>query len=152
MSLVEVPSLLLSDGNKIPMLGLGTYDSTDEQELITAVKTSISAGYRHFDCAYFYNNENIIGKAIHESIAESKGNLRREDFYIVSKCWNTFHSRENVFDCLDKILANLKFDYIDLYLIHWPFGLQENGDLIPLDEKGFTINSDIHFNETYQVL
>jgi diketogulonate reductase-like aldo/keto reductase len=133
------------------MLGLGTYDSRDEQELITAIKSAINAGYRHFDCAYFYENENIIGKAFHESIAESNGTLKREDLYVVSKCWNTFHSRDNVFLCLDRILSNFKFDYIDLYLIHWPFGFKENEGLMPLDENSKAIDSGVHFVETYKV-
>jgi aldehyde reductase len=148
----SIPILKLSDGNKIPILGLGTYDSRDEQELITAVKTAINAGYRHFDCAYFYENENIIGRAIHESIDESNGNLKRQDFYIVSKCWNTFHSKENTKNCCEKILNNFQFDYIDLYLIHWPFGFQENGSLMPLDGNGNGIDSGVHFIETYKVI
>lgn len=148
---VEIPSITLVDGTKMPFLGLGTYDSVDENEIINAVKTAINAGYRHFDCAYFYGNEHLIGKAIHQSIAESNGALKREDFFIVSKCWNTFHSRENVFNCLNKILDSFKFAYLDLYLIHWPFGMKENSELLPLDEKGQAIDSGVHYTETYQV-
>ena len=145
----SVPNLKLSDGNSIPMLGLGTYDSKDEQELITAVKSAIDAGYRHFDCAYFYENEEIIGRALHQSIAESRGALKREDFYIVSKCWNTFHSRDSVIECLNRILVNFKCDYIDLYLIHWPFGFKENDGLMPLNSKsGKAIDSGVHYIET----
>ena len=147
-----IPNLKFSAANEIPILGLGTYDSRDEQELITAVKTAVNAGYRHFDCAYFYENEQIIGKALHESINESNGSLKRQDFYIVSKCWNTFHSKENTKICCQKILDNFKFDYIDLYLIHWPFGFQENGSFMPLDENGNGIDSGVHFTETYKVM
>ena len=123
---IEIPSFELSDGSKMPMIGLGTYDSTDEAELSTAIKSAIYAGYRHIDCALFYQNESIIGKAIHEKIAESNGKLRREDFFVVSKCWNNFHSAAGVNECLEKILNSFKFDYIDLYLVHWPMGFEVN--------------------------
>ena len=92
--------------------------------LVTAVKTAIKAGYRHFDCAYIYFNEQHIGKGIRESIAESNGKLKREDFFIVSKCWNTCHSKAKVGKCLEGILERLGLDYLDLYLIHWPMGFK----------------------------
>jgi aldehyde reductase len=90
--------------------------------------------------AYFYQNEHIIGKAIHESIAESNGCLKREDFYIVSKCWNNFHSKERVPVCLDITLKRFGFDYLDLYLIHWPMGFK-----VRLARSGFAF----HFNSLF---
>jgi aldehyde reductase len=88
MSQVQVPVRELSNGYKIPIVGLGTYKADKPEELTLAIKEAIKAGYRHFDCAYIYFNEGIIGKAIRESIQESNGKLKREDFFIVSKCWN----------------------------------------------------------------
>lgn len=85
---------------------------------------AVKSGYRHFDCAYIYYNEQHIGKGIKEAIAESNGQLKREDFFIVSKCWNTFHSRKKVKQALDDILKRLEMDYLDLYLIHWPMGFK----------------------------
>ena len=106
--------------------------------LVTAVKTAIKAGYRHFDCAYIYFNEQHIGKGIRESIAESNGKLKREDFFIVSKCWNTCHSKAKVGKCLEGILERLGLEYLDLYLIHWPMGFKVRFVLI-LSMKIFTL-------------
>jgi diketogulonate reductase-like aldo/keto reductase len=103
----------------MPQIGLGTFNEENEQILVDAVKSAVKTGYRHFDCAYFYNNEQHIGRGIREAIAESNGQLKREDFFIVSKCWNNFHSRAKTRECLDRILSRFQFDYIDLYLIHW---------------------------------
>jgi diketogulonate reductase-like aldo/keto reductase len=94
--------------------------------LVTAVKSAIASGYRHFDCAYIYHNEEHIGRAIRESIAESNGQLKREDFFIVSKCWNNYHDKDRVGQSIDACLARFGFDYLDLYLIHWPMGFKVN--------------------------
>jgi diketogulonate reductase-like aldo/keto reductase len=77
-----------------------------------------------FDPAWLYGNEDAIGQAIKEAIAESNNQLKREDLFIVSKVWNTHHSRELVRKCLNETLNNLGTDYIDLYLIHWPVSIQ----------------------------
>jgi len=79
----------------------------------------VKIGYRHFDLAWLYGNEDVIGAALRSSIEESNGTLKREDFFLVSKVWNTFHSKELVRECLNETLTKLGFDYIDLYLIHW---------------------------------
>ena len=120
----KIPFAKLVNGMKIPMLGLGTYKEVDKNKLINAVKTAINGGYRHIDCAYIYFNEQHIGKAIKEAIQESNNKLNRQDLFIVSKCWNTFHSRNKVPQCLDISLKNLGLSYLDLYLIHWPFGFK----------------------------
>lgn len=92
--------------------------------MIDAVKAAVKAGYRHFDCALCYYNEQHIGKGIKEAIAESNGQLKREDFFIVSKCWNTYHSKAKVAECIKGTLERLGMDYLDLYLIHWPMGFK----------------------------
>ncbi len=68
----------------------------------------------------------MIGQAIKEAIAESNGKLKREDLYVVSKLWNTFHSKDLVDVALSETLSNFDLDYIDLYLIHWPMGFKVN--------------------------
>jgi diketogulonate reductase-like aldo/keto reductase len=91
---------------------------------VNAIKSAIKSGYRHFDCAYVYHNEEHIGQAIKESIQESNGKLKREDFFLVSKCWNTFHTREKARKCLEDCLKRLQTDYLDLFLVHWPMGFK----------------------------
>lgn len=142
-----------ADGVEFPATGLGTFRSTDSVQLKTAIKTAISVGYRHFDCAWLYANEDVIGKALAESIAESNGALKREDFFLVSKVWNTFHSKEQVGVALNKTLSDLNVDYLDLYLVHWPMGFKENtGEAFPKDSHGKTIYSDVNYLETYHAL
>ena len=85
------------------------------------MKHAIKIGYRHIDCAWVYGNEDVIGQAIKESIAESGGKLRRENFYIVSKLWNTFHSKHLVPGVFAESLSKLGVDYIDLYLMRKNF-------------------------------
>lgn len=83
---------------------------------------AIDLGYRHFDCAYVYRNEKEVGEAIASKIAQ--GIVRREELYITSKLWNTFHRPGAVESALRKSLQNLGLTYLDLYLIHWPFAFK----------------------------
>lgn len=148
----QVPSVKLNNNKSIPIIGLGTYNEEDANVLVNAIKAAVKVGYRHFDCAYFYNNEEHIGRGIRESIQESNGQLKREDFFIVSKCWSSYHSKAKTRECLNKILEKFQLDYIDLFLIHWPMSFQEGGDPIPIGSDGKVILSDIHFIETYQAM
>lgn len=145
----KTPLVNLSDGKSVPIVGLGTWKSKPG-EVKQAVKDAIDAGYRHFDCAFMYQNENEIGEALQEKIGD--GSVKREDLFITSKCWNTFHSRDKVFECLKKSLSLLKLDYLDLYLIHWPLGYKEDGELIPKDENGKLLYSDIDYLETWKAM
>jgi len=141
-----------SNGLEIPVLGLGTYKEENEEVLIKAIKSAIQSGYRHFDCAHIYFNEQHIGKAIRGSFAESNGSLKREDFFITSKCWNTFHSTQKVHLCLDQIIERLGLEYLDLYLIHWPMGFKEDAGDYPMGEDGKMIASDVHYLDTYKAM
>ncbi|KAJ8940456.1 hypothetical protein NQ318_007157, partial [Aromia moschata] len=112
-----------------------------------AVKDAIDAGYRHFDCAWIYGNEAEIGTALRAKIEE--GAVKREELYIVSKLWNNFHAKEKVVPMLKETLKNFQLDYIDLYLVHWPFGFKETSGLLPIDE-GEAAFSDVDYLETWQ--
>ncbi len=114
-----VPFKTLSTGDKIPVIGLGTFgsDNYDAETIAQAVKTAIKMGYRHIDCASVYGNEKEIGVALKEVIAE--GIVTREELWITSKVWNNMH-KEVVKSCKQS-LADLQLHYLDLYLVHWPF-------------------------------
>lgn len=149
----NIQSIKLNDGRDFPMVGLGTFRAVDEEGFAKAIKAAVEAGYRHFDCAWLYKNEAIIGKALKECIAESNGSLKREDFFLCSKVWNTFHSEAQVEVALNETLKDLQVDYVDLYLIHWPMGFKDGStEAFPKNENGKTIYSDVNYLETYRAL
>ncbi|MDN5210689.1 aldo/keto reductase [Fulvivirgaceae bacterium BMA12] len=127
------------NGDKMPMLGLGTWKAAPGQ-VYDAVREAIKIGYRHFDCAAIYRNEEEIGQAFEDVFAA--GEVTREELWITSKLWNNAHGEENVLSALQKTLADLRLSYLDLYLIHWPVALKpevlfpESGtDFFSLEEK-----------------
>jgi len=136
----------LNNGFDMPVLGLGTYKS-NPGEVEKAVSCAIDIGYRHFDCAWFYGNEAEIGKALKEKINEGK--VKREELFITSKLWSNFHAKEKVVPMLKETLAAFQMDYIDLFLIHWPFAFKEEAALWPKNE-GKSAYSDIDYIETWK--
>ncbi len=114
-----VPQRTLSNGSVIPAVGIGTFgsDNYSNETIAEALKIAVRNGYRHIDCAAVYGNEAEIGTAIAELIAE--GAVTREELWITSKLWNDQH--DNVIEACKKSLSDLKLDYLDLYLVHWPF-------------------------------
>ncbi|KAJ8680124.1 hypothetical protein QAD02_015911 [Eretmocerus hayati] len=125
----KVPEITLSDGNKVPALGLGTWQGTNNpREVEDAVKLAIDAGYRHFDCASVYGNETEIGRAIRDKIKE--GVVRREDLYVVTKLWNDEHAQKCVASACRRSLKKLGLKYLDLYLVHWPFSHPDEIDFV----------------------
>lgn len=109
--------LTFRNGDKIDAIGLGTWKS-EPGEVGQAVREAIKTGYRHIDCAWIYQNENEIGEAFQAAISE--GDVKREDLFITSKLWNSFHAPGDVEKAVRESLDALQLDYLDLYLIHWP--------------------------------
>ena len=114
-----VPKVTLASGDTIPAVGLGTFgsDNYTAEVIADAVYKAVKAGYRHIDCAAVYGNEKEIGGALKALFDE--GVVKREDLWITSKVWNDRHD-DVVGACKDS-LAALGLEYLDLYLVHWPF-------------------------------
>lgn len=144
----KVGKVKLNNGLLMPILGLGTWQSPDN-EVYEAVKTAIEVGYRHIDCAYCYGNEVPVGRAINDAISE--GLVKREELFVVSKLWLTFFTRERVREGLRRSLTNLGLDYLDLYLIHWPISLAQVDDKIFTgDANGYAIDGEVDFVDTWK--
>lgn len=109
--------MLQGTNDKMPAIGLGTWLS-ESGEVYEATKIAIDAGYRHIDEAWIYGNEEEVGKALAEKMAD--GTVKREELWITSKLWNSFHRPELVRKHLQESLTRLRLDYLDLYLVHFP--------------------------------
>ncbi|XP_038597230.1 prostaglandin F synthase 1-like [Tachyglossus aculeatus] len=134
MNFVTARHMLLNDGNKIPVLGFGTFglmNAISEGEM--AVKKAIEVGFRHIDGASLYENEREVGRAIQAKIAD--GTVTREDIFYTGKLWSSCHYPTSVRPALEETLKNLQLDYLNLYIIHWPVTLKPGMDLEVLKKK-----------------
>lgn len=111
--MTAVPTLKLNSGYSIPQLGLGVF-RVEEDTTKRLVLDALEIGYRHIDTAWIYGNEEGVGAALAEC------GIPREDLFITSKLWNTFHGTTEPAAGLADSLEKLGLDYLDLYLIHWP--------------------------------
>ncbi|HMP75507.1 MAG TPA: aldo/keto reductase [Kiritimatiellia bacterium] len=115
-----VPYQETCTGARIPAIGLGTFgsDHASPDLIAEAVREALCLGYRHIDCASVYGNEHAIGPVLEAAVRDG---LPREQLWITSKLWNDKHAEADVIPSCRKSLADLKLDYLDLYLVHWPF-------------------------------
>jgi 2,5-diketo-D-gluconate reductase A len=121
--MANVPSLTLNDGNEIPQLGFGVFQ-IDPSETAEAVSRALEVGYRHIDTAEMYGNEREVGEAIRAS------GLGRDDVYVTSKLNNAYHEPDDARRAFEETLSALGFDFVDLFLIHWPLPTLYGGDFV----------------------
>lgn len=133
-----LPSIALSSGTRMPLFGLGTWQS-GKDEVRKAVVAALEAGYKAIDGAAGYGNENEVGDALADCVA--RGVVTREEVFLTSKLWAADFWPEKAMAALDKTLAELKTPYLDLYLVHWPY---------PIDTaKGATFNGPPELRSGY---
>ena len=131
---------VLNNGDgEIPALGFGTLVS-DSRETRNATTAAIEVGFRHLDCAERYRNEEEVGAALKELLAN--GTVRREDLFVTTKLWNNNHRPERVKPALQASLNRLGLEVVDLYLVHTPFAFKPGDDQDPRDPNGAVVYDD----------
>lgn len=121
--MTEVPTIELNDGARIPQLGFGVFQ-IEPDETAGAVKQALEIGYRHIDTAEMYQNEKGVGQGVRDS------GIDRGEVFITSKLNNGFHNPDDARRAFDETLNALGFDYVDLFLIHWPLPTLYDGDYV----------------------
>lgn len=132
-------SVTLNNGVIMPLFGLGTWQSPEE-ETIEAVKAAIACGYTHIDTATIYGYEQAVGKGIKES------GIERDKLFVTTKLWNTMHHPDDVEEALDYSLNQLNLNYVDLWLMHYPCA----NDRAAFEKDGSYIKVDIDYCETWK--
>lgn len=140
-----------SDGHKAPALAFGMWQ-IDAHQVKDVLPEALNVGYRHIDTAYSYSNEGAIGDVLQDYFASGK--LKREDVFIATKLWLTMLGKDDVKTGIDESLRRLKVQYLDLVMIHGPFGLKNrhDGTLFPMDSEGNFELENCDLRETWQAL
>ena len=141
-----VKTLAYLNGDEMPILGLGTWQSEPGQ-VHDAVREAIRIGYRHIDCAMVYGNVMEIGNAIRDAINE--GQVTRKELWITSKPWCNSHGRDSVESALKKTLQDLGLAYLDLYLIHWPIPIKPS-TVFPSSAADFEQPAEVPIRSTWE--
>ncbi|CAO2595133.1 Aldo-keto reductase family 1 member C15 [Lemmus lemmus] len=153
MDLKHSRSVKLNDGNLMPVLGFGTYapDDIPKSKANEATKIAIDVGFRHIDAAYFYQNEEEVGQALRDKMAD--GTVKREDLFYTTKIWTTFLRPELVRQCLERSLKKLGLDYVDLCIIHTPIAMKVSVQISPRRiSKGQSTNRTNYILSSSQAL
>lgn len=124
---MNIPALKLHTDDLFPQIGLGMWKVSNER-CPSLIREAVEAGYRHFDCACDYGNEAAVGEGLKEVF--DSGLVKREEVWVTSKLWNTYHRKAYVRAACEKTLADLGLEYLDLYLVHFPIASQ----FVPFDE------------------
>ena len=134
----------------MPAVGFGTL-IPDPAQTKQAIKTALEVGFRHFDCAERYRNEEAVGDAMREIFEAAT--VPREEVFVTTKLWNTNHRPERVRPAFEASLRRLQLDYADAYLIHTPFAFRPGDDQDPRDQNGEVIYDDgVTLAETWGAL
>ena len=144
-------SVLLPSGGEMPLIGLGTWQAP-KGEVGAAVTAALAANYRHIDCAAIYGNEAEVGEALSAAIG---GGLKRDELFVTSKLWNSEHDPKDVRGACVQSLKDLKLDYLDLYLIHWPQQFEKvtgSTAQIPRNDDGSVRYARVPLSETWAAL
>lgn len=146
-----VPQRTFYNGGTMPAIGMGTFgsDRFTPEQVSEAVLGAIKVGYRLFDCAACYGNEDQIGKVFAEAFERKY--VTREELFITTKVWNDMHGKGDVLISCAKSLKDLQLEYIDLFFIHWPFANYHapgcDGDSRNPDSRPFSVDA---FMETWR--
>ena len=119
----SIPDIRLNDGRTIPQLGLGVYQIAP-RDTARAVRDALEAGYRHIDTAQMYGNERGVGEGVRDS------GMARDEVFITSKLSNAAHRPDDARRAFDATLTDLGFEYVDLFLVHWPLPTLYGGDYV----------------------
>src|SRR3984957_11608922 len=134
----------------MPAVGFGTL-IPDPVVTERATRDALEVGFRHFDCAERYRNEDAVGRAM--QVAFKARTVRREDVFVTTKLWNTNHWPERVKAAFDGSLRRLQVNYVDCYIIHTPFSFRPGDEQDPRDEHGRVIyDSGLELAETWRAL
>ena len=149
------PALNLSSGHSMPAIGLGTWKA-DAGLVGAAVRAALKLGYRLIDCAAVYGNEQEVGEALAEMVGPGDDQIAREQVFVTTKVWNSEHRKEHLRPAVESSLRDLRLDYLDLVLIHWPQAFEHLPGThfgLPTHPNG-TMRFDWHVPllETYQAL
>jgi len=142
-------TLKFKNGETLDAIGLGTWKSKPGK-VEDAVYTALKSGYTHIDCALVYGNEAEVGKALNKALNE--GILTREDLWVTSKLWNNAHRKEDVIPALQQSLKDLKLDYLDLYLMHWPVAFRSGLKGFPENDHDYLSLEEVPLIETWNAM